>query len=425
MKKFNKIALSVSAIALAGAGIAIPAIVDAWGDNGGGRASYTIDEINSGVLGDEIVFNSISDSVIGDEKNFVGAREDTGINAGAENVWDGNEINVTPGKTYLVRLYVHNNNPKGEEAVAEDVTTTFGVPDTTGKSVEVNGFIESSNAAPSEYWDYVRFVSDSNFHLEYVRGSALLENNGIGANGGIALSDDIIEKGVKIGYDALDGKIPGCYQYASYVTIKVKAVADNPYIVEKQVRKVGATEWQESVDAEVGERVEYRIHYKNMSSDSTTNVMVRDVLPENMKYIEGTTVLYNASNPKGIARDDTITTTGVNIGGYAVKGDGYVMFTAEVVDDSLTCGANTLTNWGQVGVGDDLLEDSALVNVNKACSPEPTPTPTPTPEPTPAPKEEIPTEIVSTGAGEIITGAMGAGSMVTALGYYIASRKKL
>ncbi len=421
MKKLKNIALAVSAILTVGAGIAVPAAVHAWGDNGGGRASYTIDQINNGVLGDKIVFNSISNSVIGDEMNFVGAREDTGVNAGAANVWDGNEIEVTPGKTYIVRLYVHNNNPNGENAVAKDVTVTFGVPDTTGKSVEVNGFIESSNATPSEYWDNVRFVSDSNFHLEYQRGSALLENNGIGAGDGIGLSDNVIEKGVKIGYNSLNGEIPGCYQYASYVTIKVKAVADTSYIVEKQVRKVGEKDWSESVDANVGDKVEYRIHYKNTSDNSTYDVMVRDILPENMKYVEGTTMLYNATNPKGIARDDTITTTGVNIGGYAVNGDGYVVFTAEVVDNKLSCGANTITNWGQVGVGDELLEDSAVVKVTKTC--ETTPIPDDTPD-----KEWVavtPSEIVNTGAGEIGAGALGVGSIVTALGYYIASRKKL
>jgi hypothetical protein len=58
---------------------------------------------------------------------------------------------------------------------------------------------------------------------------------------------------------------------------------------------------------------------------------------------------------------------------------------------------------------------------DKPENPEPTPdepTPTPTPEPTP-------TTIVSTGAGTIAMGAVGAGSVVTMLGYYIASRKKL
>lgn len=421
MKKSSKIAMIASAAFMVGAGITAPIIVSAWGDNSGGRASYTIDQINNGALGDKIVLNSISDSVIGDEKNFVGAREDTGVNAGASNVWDGNEISVTPGKTYLIRLYVHNNNPNGEKAVAKNVTTTFGVPDTTGTSVEVNGFIESSNATPSEYWDYVRFTSNSNFHLEYVKGSALLENNGIGANGGVKLSDDIIEKGVKIGYKSLNGEVPGCYQYANYVTIKVKAVADESYLVEKQVRKVGDTDWQESVNAKVGEKVEYRIHYKNTSDNATTNVMVKDVLPENMKYVAGTTKLYNATNPKGIDRDDTITTTGVNIGGYAVKGDGYVIFTAEVTDRNLVCGNNTVTNWGQVGVGETTKQDSANVVVDKTCNPDEPVTPV-----NPVnPSEGTPSEMPATGPAEIVSGIVGAGALTTAAGYYVTSRKQL
>mgnify|MGYP000912992563 CR=1 FL=1 len=32
-----------------------------WGDNGGGRRTYTVAEISAGVLGNQIVFNSIED----------------------------------------------------------------------------------------------------------------------------------------------------------------------------------------------------------------------------------------------------------------------------------------------------------------------------------------------------------------------------
>ncbi len=70
------------------------------------------------------------------------------------------------------------------------------------------------------------FVAEQPFHLEYVYGSALLENNGVGADGGIQLSDDIAASesgGVLIGYDELDGRVPGCYQYANYITIMVKS----------------------------------------------------------------------------------------------------------------------------------------------------------------------------------------------------------
>lgn len=200
-------------------------MVQGWGDDVGGRPSYTIDDINSGVLGDTIMFNTISDSIIGDEKNFVGAR----INdekKGKDRLWSGNLINVDKEQEYIVRLYCHNNSPYGTSAIAENVEVAFNVPKETGKTIVVYGDFRCSNATPSQYWDSVVFTSNKSFHLEYVPGSALLENKGIGADGGINLSDYILNHWTKIGYDDLDGNIPGCYQYASQITIRVKAVFD-------------------------------------------------------------------------------------------------------------------------------------------------------------------------------------------------------
>lgn len=199
-----------------------------WGDNGGGRESYTLDEINAGVLGNHIVFNSISDSVIGSEKNFVGARVDTGVNEGKDNVWAGNLIEVEEGETYLIRLFCHNNNPLGYDAEAENVEACFVIPAETGKTIAINGMLQCSNASPSEYWDSVVMTSKRPFYLEYVAGSACMENNAIGSNGGVTLDDRIADGyWTPLGYTALDGKIPGCFQYAAYVTIKVKPVFES------------------------------------------------------------------------------------------------------------------------------------------------------------------------------------------------------
>lgn len=116
-------------------------------------------------------------------------------------------------------MYVHNNSLLGRDAVTTNTKVAFSIPSVSAKQVQVNGFISADNASPDEYWDYVNFNSDSSFHLEYVYGSALLENNGVGANGGIKLDDTIVTEatkgGVLIGYDDLNGNIPGCYEYAS------------------------------------------------------------------------------------------------------------------------------------------------------------------------------------------------------------------
>ncbi|MCI9379114.1 MAG: DUF11 domain-containing protein [Eubacterium sp.] len=395
-----------------------PVTVFAWGDNsesGEGRPSYTIEEINEGAIGatpqsdgedhknssnypGQIIFNTISDSTIGNEKNFVAAREcvrrEDGSSEGAakDTKWYGNDITVEDGKTYIIRLYVHNNNPNGYDAVAENTHVKFSIPNgtstpvtdddgSTKQRIQVNGFITSSNATPSEYWDYVNFNSEVPFHLDYVYGSALLNNNqtqkeaaegGYLDNAGWTLSDDIVKAastdGVLIGSEALDGNVPGCYEYASYVTIQVKAVFDYEYTIEQKVRLVDSEDctWKESVDAKVGDKVEFRIGYENTSDKSQTDVAIKDILPSNLKYVAGSSVIKNSNHPNGAKIvQDSIVTNGIRIGSYGPGANAYIYFTAEVVDEDLKIGANTLTNWSQAGVGLKTIQSYATVEILK------------------------------------------------------------
>lgn len=193
-----------------------------WGDSSGGRDDYSISEVNSGVLGNAITFNSISDSPIGNEKNFVGARADDGVKP---SVWCADEIEAIEGKTYYVRLYVHNNSPLGLEAVAQGVTVNFHTVDSEKheNAIELKGELNCENAEPKQYWDCVRFVSDRPFTLKYLPGSARFNNNVFDSK---CLGDEIVSDGVELGYEALNGRIPGCYQYAGVVTIRVTPVFD-------------------------------------------------------------------------------------------------------------------------------------------------------------------------------------------------------
>ena len=440
MKKFIK---STSAV-LAAASIvginAAPAVM-AWGDNSNnanGRQMYSLTNCNadyskcniSPTMGNTITFNSFTNNpnIGGDERDFVNARVDNGVYDGNQK-WQSHEITVEDGQTYIIRLYAHNNNPNGEKAVAKDVTLHYTLPTTAGTSLSVQGAIDSSNSTPSRVWDDVVFKSKNGetFYLDYIEGSALYENGSVGKNG-LTLSDDIIyQNGVKIGYNALDGNIPGCFKYASYTTIRVKAVyLNNSYKVEKTVRKAGDSDktWKDTVDANTGDTVEYQIYFENTTGQHVDNVMIKDVLPNNMELVKGTTVLYNETNPKGLKyTDETIATTGINIGSYGDGANAYVRFQAKVVDKSMVCGTNKLVNWGQAGIGKTTLQDNAFVMVKKTegCDkPNPDPNPDPTPD-DPKPQPVMPT----TGAASIIGGVFGAGSIVTAAGYYIASRKSL
>ena len=87
----------------------------------------------------------------------------------------------------------------------------------------------------------------------------------------------------------------------------------------------------------------------------------------------------------------------------------------------MVCGTNKLVNWGQVGVGKTTLQDNAFVMVNKTEGCNSTPTPTPD-----QPKEDNKvSELPTTGPASIAAGVVGAGSVITVAGYYIASRKSL
>lgn len=381
--------------------------VSAWGDSNGGRESHSIQEINENNPFDNTpVFNTITvadtdyewhknyfgteipKTTITHEKNFVGARKDNGTNDAQTNVWDGNQIEAEDGQTYVIRLYAHNNNPNGEQAVSENTKVSFvglndkstlqevEVVDETGKAtgekvmkqqIEVNGKITSSNANPQRYWDYVNFQSDVPFHLEYVYGSAFLENNGIGAEESYSLSDDIMDEengGVLIGYNAMDGRIPGGYEYACHITIRVKVIYDYEFKVENQVRLAGTKEWSKTVNAKVGDKIEIQTQYKNTSEKDQTGVAIKDTLPPNLRYVPGTIKIKNGSHPNGDTVDgDALVTNGLLIGSYGTNSNAYLIFTAEVVDEDLAEGSNTLVNWVQVGVGDTTIQDYARVVV--------------------------------------------------------------
>ena len=468
MNKVLKSSLGVAAAtAVIGANVvSTTMLVSAYGDNSasGARQKYTVEDINNGALGklndknQKVVLNSIMEdseakksgktgNTLGSELNFVAARKYNNDNNGVKNVLNGNTITAEDGQYYIVSMYVHNNNPNGYQAVAEGVKGYFTVPGETANKITVGGVITmnatgSSNSGANvtaditKYWDTVDFTSDHRFHLEYVSGSGLLEANKVDANGNITggvsakLSDAIVSTGVMFGQN-LDGKLPGCFKFDNWVGIKVKVVYDEEpeevkFTVDKKVRKAGTKDkFVESIDAKVGDKVQYQIDFHNISTESLKNVTIKDVLPKNAKLVPGTTKLYSSVYPNGQVFSDNIE-TGINIGGYAADAHGYVRFEAEIVDNTLACGKNRLINWGLAGVSGKAVKDSADVLVEKTgdvCKNQPTPDEPTNDDPT-TPTSNTVSSLPSTGPAGIVTGILGAGSIVTTAGYYIASRKK-
>lgn len=404
-----------------------------------GRNIYSLEEVNQNDVG--VTFNSIKladtdaawykaqtgkdlpKGMLRNETNFVGARINDGSH-GVDNVWQGDSITAEEDKEYVVRLYVHNNS---QNQTAENVQVRFYVPYGSDTSQTVKGYLRSSNANPGEYFDTVTFTSvdGTPFHLEYVPGTALLENGGFASGKGVKLTDNLVNQTnpentdldsayTAIGYNGLDGKIPGCYKYINVVTISVKAVYDREFTVEKKVRIVGDEDktWKDTVEAKVGDQVEFRIEYINKTDNWHNQVAVRDYLPDNLEYVAGSTRLFtnNEKFQSGpyLTTDDLVQENGINIGNFDGHSNAIIRFKATVVDKSLACGSNTLVNWGQVRAGSEkqvILQDHAEVHLTKVCANQ--------------------TKLPNAGPEAIVGGVIATGAVVTAAGYYIASRREL
>ncbi|MDO4872336.1 MAG: DUF11 domain-containing protein [bacterium] len=360
--KSHPVFLGVTLVALVAG-----ARVLAWGP---GRATFTMAK-----PADYVTFNSITDNPnIGDERDFVGIRE-----KGTQNAWS-NKVQIQDGKEYYIRMYVHNNAAANLNLVAENVTAKLNVPNKTDTSITVDGQISASNANPAQVWDNATFTSDKKFNLTYVSGSALYENNSVGARGGVKLSDNLLTNtGALLGYDKLDGKIPGCNQYAGYVTVLVKAktVEESNISISKTVRNKtnGDKTWNEVVDAKPGDTVQFQIDAKNTGNSQINNLVIRDILPKGLKFVPGSAKLYNANNGfKGSSIDDSVIAKteadkGANVGAYSAGSNAVVRFDATVVEnDQLPkCGENLLTNLAQASDQRIAKNDTAGVRVKKEC----------------------------------------------------------
>ena len=370
MKNLLKIGSGVAALSTLAAA-ALPLAVYAWGP---GRTTYTTEKPATSV-----VFNSITNNPkYGDERNFAHIKE-----FGTSNAYS-NEITLVPGKTYEVFVYYHNNasesfngtNSNGP-GVAKGAFARVEFPSTVkGNNNPGNVFLGADNATPKQVWDTINFKSVEQVSMHYVSGSAVLHNFAEAKAGSsireFKLSDDIFgPKGHLIGFNKMDGILPGCNFYSGYITFKI--TVDNPvFTLQKQVRIKGDTEWKENVNAKAGDIVEFQLTYRNTGNTNQMNVKISDKLPAGLTYISGSTKIRDGIRPNGASLPDGIIGSGLVLGSYAPNAAAYVLFEAKVSPKAsdLVCGSNKINNIGKVTVGTDSKEDDASVTVNKDCEVE-------------------------------------------------------
>ena len=136
--------------------------------------------------------------------------------------------------------------------------------------------------------------------------------------------------------------------------------------MEHNVRLKGTEEWTKSVDASVGDTLEFSVYYTNVSGVNVENVMLKVSLPDNMEYINGSTILIKKGLLLGARNnEDSICDKGVNIGNFDVNEDACVIYSATVIDKSLAKGLNRLISWSKISSLGIANQDNADTYVNK------------------------------------------------------------
>jgi uncharacterized repeat protein (TIGR01451 family) len=351
-----------ASLAIVVAAVLVPAGLLAWGPD---RPTYTYANPS-----DHVTFNSITDNPThGDERNFVQVRA---VDGGSF----GEQVAIQPGKEYEVYAYYHNNaktylnsaeqNYKG---IASNAQMRIQMPAVAkaGEPARITGFVSADNATPKEVWDEAYGTSATNVSLRYVQDSATIHSNGV--VNGQKLPASLLTTGTQLGYDSLNGKLPGCNEFAGYVTFRFKAVQPG-FEVAKTVGHKDQNDFTKSITAQPNEEIEYKIAYTNTGGTRQDNVMVKDTLPAGVSYIPGSTKMLNSTTGNAyVATNDGVTAGGINIGSYNPGGNAYVKFRAKVTDNAQLqdCGLNTLRNRADVHTNDGSRHDTADVVVSKTC----------------------------------------------------------
>lgn len=394
----NKISPKVTGLTIAVlAFLTIPATVLAYGPE---RPTFT--QTNPA---DYVTFNSITNNPqYGDERNFMRVRD---VAAGTPS---GDVADIQPGKEYEVNIFFHNNakstlNASGQ-GIAHDVYARTALPAVIkkgGAPTSAMAYVGASNATPKEVYDYIDIKNNTaaDMVLHYVPGSATIHSQGAVNNK--KLPDALFgASGTPIGYDTL-GTLPGCNQYAGYITYRFVADQAN-FTFEKEVRPVGSHDWGKSATMKPGDKVEYLLSYKNTGSTEQDDIVFKDILPKGLTYVKGTSKLTNGNNPNGLAVTDGIGAGGINVGDYLPNGAAYLVFQA-MIDANTPC--STLTNTAEANTDNGNKTDTANVLVTRDnCVPTPAALPT-------------------TGPAEVVAGLVGVAAITLGVIYYFKSRRDL
>ncbi len=356
-------------------------------------------------------FNSIENNPsLGNEKNFVRVRE-----YGTSDKYS-DEVKIEAGKTYEIYVYFHNNAADNLNAsgagIADNVRLAMEMPTevNAGEAAVVKGTISSTNTTPKSVYDTAYLTASETVYLRYVQGTAEIHNGG-SANGKYLDDAALWSTGSKLAYwDEEWGMIPGCNEYAGYVTLRVKA--DQPkFYISKEVSVDGGKTWDEYATVKPGDTVKFRIKYQNIGTTNQTSVTVYDSLADGMTLVKGSIEAKIPANQNYVKIDDAAWENGLGIGDYLPEQEGYVVYNVTIDDDKeiFACDKTVIIyNNAYVTTANGTMYDKAKITVKRDCGGGTTTTTS----------KKTPSSLPDTGPAEIILAvivvlAIGVG------GYYL------
>lgn len=281
------------------------------------------------------VFNSfINVPGYGDERNF--ARISEAVQGDTNPIDNGysDDLTTEAGKEYWMRIYVHNNANAATNAEDLDhdgqldgvaVNTRVKLSFDAGRANghDVKATVTADNAAT--VWDEAVLRNNSEqFRLEYVAGSAKVLNASQ-PNVLRPLSDEVASaSGTQIGYDQMNGNLPGCFEYVTRVYVKVRVKAPK-VVVKKYAYKSGTQEVLDGKTIAPDTPVTYKSYYFNIGNDTASDLTLRDRLPAGSTFVPGTLKWYTNSQDGVVqsASNENIffNQGGINTGNYAPLSD--------------------------------------------------------------------------------------------------------
>lgn len=192
----------------------------------------------------------------------------------SESDWE-NGLNLNVGQTGVALMYIHNgaaNNLPAEQTTAKNVKIETRTETSVGSShdISVKFYGDNTNTVNKTFTVH----TPSNAKLEVVPNSGFMYDY----EGNLVLD----QQNLNLGNSTYTlGDLDACFEYSIFLTFRFKVVGDtnedSDLEITKEVRNVSDdTDFESSVTAQDGDKLEYRVKVRNTGNEVAENVTVTD-----------------------------------------------------------------------------------------------------------------------------------------------------